>query len=173
MAMENSANQGQYEFTSDQDHLIGSLARKMALVGFALMLFGALQMVNGVVSLFAARSPEKVLATAKEAGLPEASLQQLETALTAQHGLSPLAATSIAFAATGLLMLLIGRWTQQAAAGFAGIVGSKGQDIFRLMDALGTLHKKYGLMYTLLWLAVITSLLSFAFAIFSSFANRA
>lgn len=178
MAMENTGNQGAYEFTGDQDRLIGSLARKMGLVGFALMLFGGLQMVNGIVSLMATslmatRSPDKVLATAKEAGLPEASLQQLETALTSQRGLSPLAATSIAFAATGLLMLLIGRWTQQAAAGFAGIVGTKGQDIHRLMDALGALHKKYGLMYTLLWLAVITSLLSFAFAVISSFAARA
>jgi hypothetical protein len=172
MATENTAGQVEYEFSSEQDQLIGSLGRKMALVGFAVMLFGGLQMVNGVFSLFATRSPDRVLAAAKEAGLPESNLQQLEKALTSERWLSPMAATSLAFAITGLFMLLIGIWTQQAGVSFAGIVGTKGHDIRRLMDALGALHKKYSLMFALLWIAVITSLISFAFALYHSFAAR-
>ena len=172
MPIDTAASSSEYEFSDEQNRLIGSLARKMALVGFAMMLFGGLQMVNGVVSFFSTRNPEKVLAAAKEAGLPEAKLQQLKEALTAQRWLSPIAASSIAFALAGLFMFLVGLRTQQAGVGFAGIVGTKGQDIRRLMDALGALHKKYSLMFTLLWTAVILSLISFAFAIYHSFMAR-
>jgi hypothetical protein len=173
MSNEGAAISGEYEFNAEQNRLIGDLARKMALVGFVVMLFGGLQMVNGVVSLLSTRNPEKVLAAAKEAGVPEASLQRLEEVLTSKSWLSPIAASSIAFALSGLFMFLTGLWTQSAAAGFAAVVGTKGQDIRRLMDGLGSLHKKYNLMYTLLWVSVIASLISFAFTLYNSFmANR-
>lgn len=173
METENAPAYGEYEFSDEQNRLLGSLARKMALVGLFVMLFGGLQLVNGVVSFFATRNPERMLAAAKEAGMPEANLQQLEKALTSAGWLSPIAASSFAFALAGLFMLLVGIWTQQAGAGFAGIVNTKGQDIRRLMDALGALHNKYSLMYTLLVTAAIFSLISLAFTLYHLWSGRA
>ena len=169
MASTTVTTSDEYEFSGEQNRLIGDLARKMGLVGFAIMLFGGLQMVNGIITFFSTRNPERVIAAAKEAGMPADKLQQLEKAVTPAGGLSPLGTSSIAFAVTGLLMLLVGMWTQQSAAGFAAIVRTQGQDIHRLMDALGALHKKYSLMYTLLWIAVIATLISLAMTLFHHF----
>jgi hypothetical protein len=172
MASDDAMSHGEYEFSAEQNHLIGNLARKMALVGFALMLFGGLQMVNGIMMLITTRSPDKVIAAAKEAGVPADKIDQLEKAFTSGGWLSPVTASSVAIAVTGLLMLLVGMWTQQSAAGFAGIVKTSGQDIRRLMDALRALHKKYNLMYTLLWIAAIVSLISLAFSLYRHFTGK-
>lgn len=161
----------EYEFTPQQNQLIGDLARKMAMVGFFIMLFGGLQMINGIVSLISFRHPDKVIAAAKTAGVPEEKLKQLEQALTAEGFLSPAATAAIAFALSGFLMLLVGVWTQQAASGFAGIVQSKGHDISSLMAALGAMHKKYHLMYTILWIVAITSLISLAIGLYHMWAK--
>lgn len=56
---------------------------------------------------------------------------------------------------------MVGLWTRQAAFGFGGIVQTEGHDISRLMEALGALHRKYELMYTVLLVAAIISLVSF------------
>jgi hypothetical protein len=164
----NETGPGEYEFSDQQNQLIGDLARKMGLVGFAVMLFGGLQMFNGVTTLFSARHPERMIAAAKAAGVSDDKIERLEKALTPEGRLSPIAASSIGFTFTGLLMLLVGMWTQQAAGSFAQIVTTKGQDIHRLMDALAALHKKYSLMYTLLWIAAIASLISLAFMVYHS-----
>lgn len=156
----------EYEFSSTQNQLIGDLARKMSLVGFVIMLFGGLQMFNGIMSLIAFRNPDRVIAVAKQSGMPEEKVKQLEQALTAEGWLSPAALAALAFGISGLFMVLVGLWTQQAAAGFAAIVRTKGQDIAQLMGALGAMHKKYQLMYTLIWVAVICSLISLAFSLY-------
>lgn len=166
MSTTTSNSGAEYEFSDEQNSLIGDLARKMSLVGFVIMLFGGLQLVNGVMAFVSARNPEKIVTAAREAGVAEAQLQQLEKSLTAGGWFSPFTASAIAFGLTGLLMVLVGMWTQQAAAGFGGIVLTKGQDISRLMDALGALHKKYSVVYNLLWIAAITSLISLAFSLY-------
>src|SRR5262245_30227700 len=88
----------EFEFTGTQDTLFRDLARKMALVGFALFLFGGLQMVNGIMTFITTRSPEKVLAAAREAGVPEEKIKQMEKALTPDGWFSPASIASIAFA---------------------------------------------------------------------------
>ena len=45
-----TAPTGEYEFNESQNQLIGNLARKMGLVGFVLMLFGGLQLFNGIMT---------------------------------------------------------------------------------------------------------------------------
>ena len=59
----------EFEFNESQNQLIGSLARKMALVGFVMTFFGLLQLINGVTSLFLARNPERVIAAASSSRL--------------------------------------------------------------------------------------------------------
>ena len=172
MSSSNSGTAAEYEFNDEQNRLFAGLARKMALVGFVAMLFGGLQMVNGVFSLFTTRNPERVLAAAKEAGLPEARLQQLEKASTSDGWINPLTASSLGFALGGLFLFLMGMWTQQSAAGFAAIAATRGQDIRRLMDAVGALYKKYSLIYTILIVAAIVSLISFVFALYRLWSGR-
>ena len=55
MASSPTDSTGEFEFNESQNQLIGSLARKMALVGFVMIFFGLLQMVNGVTSLIMSR----------------------------------------------------------------------------------------------------------------------
>lgn len=172
MASDNVASGGEYEFNDEQNRLIGSLARKMALVGFVMMLFGILQLFNGIMTLVAARSPDKVLTAAKDAGMTDAQLTQLETSLTSGSWLSPITISAIAFGLTGLLLVVVGMWTQQAAGNFGGIVLTKGQDMHRLMGALGALHKKYTLIYTILWIAAIAGLISFGISLYHWWSAR-
>ena len=152
--------------------MIGSLARKMGLVGFVLMLFGGLQLFNGIMTFVATRSPDKVLSAAKEAGVTEVQLQQLETSLKSDGWLSPITISALAFGLTGLLLIVVGMWTQQAAASFGGIVLTKGQDMRRLMDALGALHKKYSLIYNILWIAAIAGLISLVISLYHLWSAR-
>lgn len=159
---------GEYEFTESQNQLIGSLARKMTLVGFVMVFFGILQMVNAVMTMFMARNPDRVVAAAEKAGLPAEQLDTLRQALSGGFWSSPIAVSAISIGLAGLLLFLVGNWTRQAGIGFAGIVLTKGRDLSRLMDALGALHRKYALMYTILLVAAIMSLASLAIALWQA-----
>jgi hypothetical protein len=151
---------GEFEFSDSQNQLIGSLARKMGLVGMVMLFFGLLQMFNGIASLFVSRNPDRVIAAAQKAGMQEEQLNILREAISGGFWSSPITVSALAIALAGLLLLLVGLWTQQAAAGFAGIVVTKGKDITRLMDALGALNRKYSLMYNILLVAAIITLAS-------------
>jgi len=161
-------SRSQFEFDDNQNRLIGDLARKMSLVGFVIVLFGALQMVHGVMTLWTSRNPDRIVAAAKDAGVSATQLEAIER--VASGGLlSPLAISAMSFALTGLLLVVVGVWTQQAATGFRGIVRTRGEDIRRLMAALAALHKKYSLIYTLIWVAAILSLISLGIGLYYYF----
>jgi hypothetical protein len=168
-----TASPGEYEFDESQNQVIGSLARTMSLVGFVTILFGVLQMINGVATLFTSRNPEEVVAAAQKAGMPEAKLDELKERLSGGFWSSPVTASAIVFAVAGLFLLLVGIWTRQAALGFAGIVFTKGKDISRLMDALGALNRKYSLIYSIMLFAAILGLVSFAFSLWHSWRGGA
>jgi hypothetical protein len=168
MAAVTSNPAGEFEFSESQNQLIGSLARKMAVVGFVMTFFGLLQMFNGITSLFLARNPDRVITAAKQAGVSDEQLGALREALSGGFWSSPVTASAIAFALAGLFLFLVGLWTRQAGVGFAGIVLTQGKDISRLMDALGSLHRKYGLIYSVLLAAAIVSLVSLVFTLWHS-----
>lgn len=163
-----SPTAGEFEFDQSQNQLIGSLAGKMAVVGFVMTFFGLLQIFNGLASLFLARSPERVIAAAKQAGISEEQLGTLKESLSGGFWSSPVAASALAFALAGLFLFLVGLWTRQASLGFAGIVLTQGKDISRLMDALGSLQRKYSLIYSVMLAAAIVSLISLAFTLWHS-----
>jgi hypothetical protein len=132
----------------------------MGLVGMVLIFFGALQMINGVSALFMSRNPERMLAAAEKSGLSAEQISGLKQALADGSWSSPLVASALAFALAGLLLLLVGVWTRQAAGGFARVAYTKGSDMSRLMDALAALNLKYGLMYYMILAAALMSLAS-------------
>jgi hypothetical protein len=158
----------EYEFDDSQNQLIGGLARKMGLVGFVMLFFGLLQIVHGVTTLVASRNPDRVIAAAEKAGMPAEQLSMLKEALAGGFWASPLTVSSLAFAMAGLFLFLLGLWTRKAAMSFAGIVQTKGRDVERLMDALGAMHRKYSLMYTVLLVAALVSIVSLGLALWQS-----
>ena len=93
---------GQYEFNDAQNQTIGTLARRMGLVGFVMILFGLLQMLNGVSTLFVSRNPERMLAAAEKAGMSADQLDVLKQALAGGFWSSPLTVAALASAAAGL-----------------------------------------------------------------------
>lgn len=173
MSMPTTFASGEFEFNDSQNQLIGSLARKMGLVGFVMLFFGLLQMINGVSSLVISRNPDRTLAAAEKAGMPPEQLAMLKDALAGGFWSSPLTISALAFAVAGLFLLLVGLWTRQAAMGFAGIVHTKGKDVSRLMDALGSLHRAYGLIYSVMLIAAIISLTSLAISLWHSWRGGA
>lgn len=56
----------------------------------------------------------------------------------------------------GVLQIVIGIWTKQAAASFQKVVATEGSDIQNLMGALRELRKLYTLQY---WIFLITFIL--------------
>ena len=105
--------------------------------------------------------------------MADEQLGKLRESLSGSFWSSPVTMTALAVAIAGVLLFLVGLWTRQAAMGLAGIVLTKGRDISRLMDALGALHRKYELIYTVLLVAAIMSLLSLAFSLWDSWRGGA
>lgn len=173
MASPSTDSVSEFEFSDSQNQIIGSLARKMALVGLVMMFFGLLQMINGGMSLFMSRNPDRVIAAAQKSGMPAEQLDILKEALAGGAWSSPIAIASFMFALAGLFLFLVGLWTRQAAGGFVGIVLTKGKDVSRLMDALGALQLKYGLIYSVLLAAAVVGLVSFATSVWHSWRGGA
>jgi hypothetical protein len=171
MSSSSTVSAGEFEFDESQNQLIGSLARKMSLVGFVMIFFGLLQLINGISSLILSRNPDRVIEAAQKAGLPEEQLGALKQGLSGGFWSSPITISAIAFSVGGLLLFLVGLWTREAAAGFAGIVLTKGKDVSRLMDALGALHRKYGMIYSILLAAAIISLMSLGISLWHSWSS--
>ena len=55
----------------------------------------------------------------------------------------------------GIVYLLIGVWTNNAASSFRKIVGTRGRDVTNLMDALGNLRSVYSLQRILIIIALV------------------
>jgi hypothetical protein len=168
MTTESIRSTSQFEFDESQNQVIGTLARRMALVGMVMMLFGILQVINGVSSMIISRNPQRLLDTAEKAGVSADQLELLKKATAGGFWSSPLTVSAIAFAVTGLLLLLIGAWTQMAAGNFARIVQTKGQDVSRLMDGLGALNMMYGLVYYILLIAAAITVVSLLISLVQS-----
>lgn len=173
MSPDSATPQHGFEFDDSQNKTIGSLARKMSLVGMVLLLFGVLQTVNGVTSLIMSRNPDRIVQAAEKAGVSAEQLAQIKAAFAGGYWSSPIVISAIAFALAGLLLLIVGLWTRQAAMDFAGIVRTKGNDIPRLMDALGALNLKYGMMYYMIMIAALISLVSLGISLWHSFSGGA
>jgi hypothetical protein len=159
---------GQYEFDESQNEVIGTLARRMSLVGIVLMIFGLLQIVNGVSAMIISRNPQRMLESAEKVGISAEQLELLEQATAGGFWSSPMTVSAIAFVVTGLLLLLIGAWTQMAAGNFAWVVKTRGQDISRLMDGLGALNLMYGMIYYIVLIAATITVLSLIISLVQS-----
>ena len=145
----------EYEFNNHQADVIHGLAYRMSGVGFVFMLLGILQIGYGIAVYIASRDPIALQKAADAAKIPIEDLRP-----------ASILATSVAIGAVGLIYFLVGLWTRQAAVGFSAIVRTRGQDISRLMEALGSLRKAYGLVYNLMLFAAVILLVSIGMSVY-------
>lgn len=141
------ADSTQYEFTGEQNQLIGSLAGKMRLVGLVMLIMGFCTLFMAILIAVGGQSEGKL----KE--LPPATFWSIVAY----------------YAIAALFYLLLGSWTRNAAGSFQQIVDTRGQDISRLMDALGALHKIYSVLYTLCVVAIVLFVLFVVGAVVGTF----
>src|SRR5262245_5667824 len=140
-----------YEFTSEQNDLIGRLARKMSLVGLVSAVFGVLYLPSAVLLLafiFQDKLPADVVSK-----IPDDVRSKVpSTSYLCGVLIQPLLAW--------LIFLSIGIWTRSSAAAFHEIVVTTGRDISHLMTALSSLHKMYSVLYTLIVVTLLAGLIA-------------
>jgi hypothetical protein len=146
-----------YEFTQDQNLVIGALSARMRGVGFFLVFIAVLNFLVAagiVTAIYRARLPQSyvdsVLAKASDATKTDVKAQ-----LDKLPPDNQLWGIAISSAVNGLIYLLIGVWTQSAAGSFQKIVDTQGSDINHLMNALSALNKMYSLIYTLIMIGLL------------------
>jgi hypothetical protein len=152
-----------YEFTEAQNREIGGLASKMRLVGLVAVVLGLVELILGILLIvyaFRDRLPAEALQR-----IPEDTLKQLAPP-------SQLWALVVQAVASGLIFLLIGVWTRSAGGEFQKIVTTTGRDISHLMNALGSLHKMYSLLYTLIIVGILAFLLSIGVFLYARFSGN-
>jgi hypothetical protein len=169
-----------YEFSSEQNRLIGSLAGKMRFVGLIAVVLGILNLLMAVlvvVAVYRDRIPPDWKAKTKEyvdkarEKLPDDVRTQAD-----QYSLDKLPPNddlwgiAIGSAATGLFYLLLGTWTRSAAGSFQKIVDTKGNDIRNLMDGMMSLHSMYSLLYTLLVIVLLAGIVSLGLTLYKYYA---
>src|SRR5262249_54991694 len=115
-----------YEFTSEQNDLIGRLAKKMSLVGLISVVFGVLYLLSAVL----------LLAFIFQDKLPADAVSKIpEDVRSKVPSTGYLWGVLIQTLLSGIIFLLIGIWTRSSAASFQEIVATTGRDISHLMSA--------------------------------------
>ena len=122
----------QYEFTDEQNRTITQLADSMGTVAMLIKVLGLAFLVFFAVTLYHAIQVKGNYAPA--AGLGAATL----------------------------LCLAIGFWTGASAHSFRRVVVSKNEDIWHLMNALGSLHNMYGLLRTIILGSLVLAVVGLA-----------
>lgn len=142
----------QYEFSTNQNQLIGFLARRMNVVGIFLVLIGLGVATLSVISLMPllgnvpelpSQVPPEVLDTFRR-------YEQY-----ARGNREPLYYGALAGALQALILIISGVYVRRSANSFRRIVDSQGRDISHLMDALVSLRGLFGILYSLLLLALV------------------
>jgi hypothetical protein len=153
-----SQSPSQYEFSQEQNTLIGSLASKMRFVGLFFIVVGVVNLLVAllvVLAVFRDRIPQKWVDE-----LPaetKAKVEEQKVKLPANNYLWGIA---LNVGVVGLFYLVMGVWTRTAGDSFQKIVDTQGSDISHLMNALSALHSMYALVYTLLVVTILLGLVA-------------
>jgi hypothetical protein len=169
----------QYEFTSEQNTLIGGLGSKMRFVGMFAVVLGVVNLLIAllvVLAVYQDRVPATWKAKTKDylekarEKLPDDVKKQAEEysleKLPANHHLWGIA---VNLGVVGLFYLLMGVWTRSAGASFLKIVTTQSNDITHLMNGLRSLHSMYSLLYTLLMVTLLFGLFSIILTLYQYF----
>jgi hypothetical protein len=163
----------QYEFSQQQNSVIGALANRMGGVGLFLVIVAILDLLVSlllIVTIYRAKLPQdyvdKVLEKTSEVAKTDVKAQ-LSNIPPDNH----LWGAAIGSAVNGLIYLLIGVWTRRSAGSFKKIVDTRGSDITHLMNALSELNKMYTLLYTLIIIGLLVLGAAAALFLYAQFAR--
>ena len=169
-----------YEFTPEQNQLIGGLAGKMKFVGFFAILAGLINLVMAlllVAAIYRDRIPEEwktktrgYLSQVRDKLPEEVRAQAEQYSIDRLPAANHLWGIAIETAAVAVFLLLLGAWTRSAGDSFRKIVETRGSDVTHLMDALGSLHGMYSLFYAILLIVLLVGLVGLGLALFQAFA---
>jgi hypothetical protein len=162
-----------YEFSSGQNQVFGTLAYRMQGVGFFLVVIALLDFLLAalvVLAIYRAKLPEDYVKVVLEKA-SEATRTDLNTQLSKLPPNHQLWGIAISSAVNGLLYLLLGVWTRSAGGSFKKIVRTTGSDIGHLMDALSALNKMYALLYALILIGLLLFLATIGLFIFAQVAR--
>jgi FtsH-binding integral membrane protein len=129
----------QYEFNDEQNRAISGLTDAMRVVAGLMQLLGLAFVVLCALTATAA----------------------LKAGVLSRYG------PPIGFGVAAILFLCIGFWTGGAATSFRKIVETKNEDLWHLMNALGSLHNMYGLLRTIILGGLVLSVIAGAMIAFA------
>jgi hypothetical protein len=165
-----------YEFTTEQNKLIGDLAGKMRFVGLLAVLLGVVFILLTLLSIAAVYRDQipaewktktnEYLEKVPENLRAQAQKYTLDKLPTNDH----LWGIALALGSSGLFYLLMGIWTNSAAGSFRKIVTTQGSDVQHLMSGLGSLQQMYSLLYMLLVLVLLGGLAALALTVYKFYA---
>jgi len=166
----------EYEFTEEQNHLIGDVASKMRFVGLFSNLFGVFALLITLILVLYMnmdRLPSNVrnkINDTYQKGLTEDQKKAAEEAMAMiPKGNNFLMGVTIFTGVTGLFFLLLGSWSRDAGKSFQLIVDTKGSDIKNLMTAMGSLQWMYGMISKLLTVALLAGVIALGWSLYSYF----
>lgn len=134
----------QYEFNDEQNREFSSLA-------------DAMKVTAGLMQL---------------AGLAFVVLASLSAASVAKAGATVgMYGPAIGLGAAALLCLSVGFWTGGAATSFRKVAETKNEDVWHLMNAVGSLRSMYGLMRTIILGALVLAFVGLGLVAFSLMGN--
>jgi hypothetical protein len=127
----------QFEFNDEHNREISSLADSMRVTSGLLLLVGLAFLVLGTLTVM------QVVNTGGNYG------------------------PAIGLGSAALLFLCIGFWTGGAATSFRKVVETKNEDIWHMMNALGSLRAMYGLLRTLIFGALVLTMVGLGLVAFA------
>jgi hypothetical protein len=159
----------EYEFSQDQNVLFSALSSHMRLVGLFLAVVGVLNILAGlmiVVAIYRAKLPQDYVDSVLQK-TSEATKTDVKAQLDKLPPANQLWGLAIGGLVNGLIYLLIGVWTRNAAGSFQRIVDTRRHDISNLMDALASLNKMYTLIYTIIVVGLLLFLITVGLFLFA------
>lgn len=132
----------QYEFNDEQNREFSALADSMRVTAGLLQLVGlAFVVLTAMTTIHAVNEGETGIG---------------------HYG------TAIGLGAAALLCLCIGFWTGGAADSFRKIAETKNEDIWHLMNAVGSLRSMYGLMRTIIFGSLVLAVVGLGLVAFAA-----
>jgi hypothetical protein len=135
----------QFEFTDEHNRTIGGLADAMSTSASLLQLLGV---------AFATLCGVQIVAILKT----DANF------VTTRHYVP-----AVGFGAGALFCLAFGYWTARASNSFRRVVQSRNEDVWNLMNALGSLHNMYAFTRFVILLSLVLAVVGVALAVFGMF----
>jgi hypothetical protein len=139
----------QFEFTEEHGRTIGGLSDAMSTSATLLQLLG--------------------VAFATLCGVQIVAVLKTDSQFVTIRDYVP----AVGFGAAALFCLAFGFWTARASTSFRRIVQTRNEDVWHLMNALGSLHNMYALTRFIILASLVLAVIGVVLAVFGMFQKPA